>query len=180
MANALMEESLRGGRILDIGCGSFPMFLKNVSFREKYGLDQVVTAEKQEEFSGQGITLVQRDLEQDHRLPFPDGHFAAVTMLAVFEHIRTTHLPEIVREIRRVLQPGGFYILTTPASWTNPILETLSALRLLSSVEIDEHEEIHTHASIRQVLSQAGFSAESVRCGSFELGMNLWATARKE
>ena len=39
-ANRLIPPHLRSGRILDIGCGSFPYFLAHTSFAEKFALDQ--------------------------------------------------------------------------------------------------------------------------------------------
>ncbi|MDP2947815.1 MAG: hypothetical protein Q8N88_06895, partial [Nanoarchaeota archaeon] len=39
MANKLIPESLRRGRILDVGCGETPFFLLNTKFNEKYGID---------------------------------------------------------------------------------------------------------------------------------------------
>ena len=41
MANQLIPSHLRNGRILDIGCGSFPYFLLNTVFTEKCGLDKI-------------------------------------------------------------------------------------------------------------------------------------------
>ena len=39
-ANPLIPEPLRGGRVLDIGCNSFPYFLSHTSFKEKFAIDQ--------------------------------------------------------------------------------------------------------------------------------------------
>jgi hypothetical protein len=41
MADCLIPNNMRQGKILDIGCGTLPLFLKNVSFKEKYGLDKI-------------------------------------------------------------------------------------------------------------------------------------------
>ena len=38
-ANQLIPKSLRDGRILDIGCGSYPYFLSHTSFQEKFAID---------------------------------------------------------------------------------------------------------------------------------------------
>jgi len=45
-------------------------------------------------------------------LPFPDGVFQRVECDAVLEHVR--HPEQVVREIHRVLAPGGFAHLVTP------------------------------------------------------------------
>ena len=106
--------------------------------------------------------------------------FDVVTMLAVFEHVERDLLLHIVKEIRRVLRPSGRYVLTTPARWTDGILKTMAKLRLVSPVEIDEHEELFDRPGIAALLQEAGFHPEKVKTGTFEWGMNLWAVAEKE
>ncbi len=179
MANHLIAKAGGSGRILDIGCGSYPLFLEQSAFQEKVGIDQVANPERQEEWRARGVTLVGQDLDRDPHLPFPDNHFDVVTMLAVFEHIECDKLPIVVSEIHRVLCPGGSYVLTTPASWTDPILTTLSMMKLLSADEVEEHQQTHTHGSIEDILVTAGFRREDIEAGTFELGMNIWTRAKK-
>src|SRR6266487_4114917 len=75
-ANSLILESARNGRVLDIGCGSHPLFLLTTRFAERYGLDRVPS----NDFKEQGITLINHDIETK-RLPFEDDFFDVVTML---------------------------------------------------------------------------------------------------
>ena len=179
MADALIGDHGPRGRILDIGCGSFPLFLEQARFREKFGIDQLVNDVQKDEWARRSVMLIQWDFDREPVFPFPDDHFDVVTMLAVFEHIKKPRLVPMVSEIHRVLRPGGIYVLTTPAWWTDPILLILSRLRLLSHAEIDEHKETHTRESIAKILFQAGFLRKNVTTGSFECGMNLWAKATK-
>ena len=80
-------------RHLDIGCGD-GFFLRRSRCEERYGLDEQL---------GDEVT---------DTLEFDDGFFDYVTMLAVIEHIL---FPEfLVREIARVMKPGGRFIITTP------------------------------------------------------------------
>src|SRR5690606_34728965 len=44
MANRLIPDELRGGTIVDIGCGSYPYFLSTVDFARRVGLDRFVSA----------------------------------------------------------------------------------------------------------------------------------------
>ena len=174
MARRLLRDVDRQGRILDIGCGSHPLFLSRIDFRERYGLDQLVDPDGADLT---GVHLVHHDV-RDPRLPFDDDFFDAVTMLAVFEHIPPGPLAALMTEIRRVLRPAGRLVLTTPAGWTDPILRTLARFRLVSAEEIDEHQDAYDHDRIRRYLVEAGFDPRAIRLGSFELLMNLWATAR--
>jgi SAM-dependent methyltransferase len=51
-------------------------------------------------------------------LPFPDATFGLITCIEVIEHLERPF--EGLAEVRRVLAPGGFAIITTPvpkASW---------------------------------------------------------------
>ena len=135
-AMRLLPSGRRGERILDLGCGSFPHFLSKVGFRQRVGLDRGVTRSVPSE----GLHVVDGDLESGRYLPFASESFEAVTMLAVLEHVDPGRVGWILDEIYRVLEPGGHLVLTTPASWTPPLLALFAKLRLVSPIEIDDHE----------------------------------------
>jgi len=73
--------------------------------------------------SGQKVEVV--DLNRNP-LPFEGNRFALVTCTETIEHLE--NYQQIVREIFRVLQPGGIAVLSTPN-----ILNLRSRLRFLSS-----------------------------------------------
>ncbi|MDH4163350.1 MAG: class I SAM-dependent methyltransferase [Nitrospirota bacterium] len=179
MANRLIEPGLRKGRLLDIGCGEHPLFLLTTEFSERFGLDQIVDPRAIEPFQQAGLTLINHDLHRDEWLPFENERFSVVTMLAVVEHLEERKAMALAREILRVLKPGGTYVLTTPAAWSDRLLRVLASLRLVSPIEIQEHKAAYTPASLRELLKSAGFHPAGVRTGYFELYLNLWATARK-
>jgi SAM-dependent methyltransferase len=52
------------------------------------------------------------NIEQD-TFPFPDGHFAVVLFCEIIEHLLSDPVA-VLREIKRVLRPGGALVLTTP------------------------------------------------------------------
>jgi len=86
---------------LDIGCGD-GYFLLRSPYKVRYGLDKLM---------GEGDEIADR-------LDFPDNSMDLVTMLAVIEHFKNPE--QILREIHRVLKPGGKLVLTTPkesAEW---------------------------------------------------------------
>jgi SAM-dependent methyltransferase len=172
-ADALISSDLRGGRILDIGCGSTPYFLAHTSFKEKFAIDQSHPAEAGD------IRWHALDLNRSPEIPFEDGFFSAVTMLAVIEHLNPASLVRLFQESHRVLAPGGVVVLTTPASWSNGLLKTMAMVNLVSAEEIDEHVFTYTLPLLGWYFGKAGFAMERVRFGYFQMMLNLWATARK-
>jgi SAM-dependent methyltransferase len=173
-ANSLIPDEMRSGRILDIGCGSYAAFLTGTRFSERYGLDRVPLAD-----APAGLTLIHHDIEDDSPLPFEDAFFDVVTMLAVFEHLEEATIRRVLRDVFRMLRPGGLYVMTTPVNWTEGILKAMSAVRLVSHEEIGEHKAQYSGAEIVSLLGEAGYDRSLIRHGTFELGMNLWAVAQK-
>jgi 2-polyprenyl-3-methyl-5-hydroxy-6-metoxy-1,4-benzoquinol methylase len=176
VADRLIPPRSRSGRLLDIGCGAYPYFLTNTDFREKFGLEQCVTTQ----MKAGSVTIMGHDLHKVKRIPFRDNYFDVVTMLAVLEHIEPEKLTRSLAEVRRVLKPGGLYVLTTPARWTDRLLRQMSKLGLVSPDEINDHKDTYDHNKIVSVLAKAKFKETNITCGYFELFMNLWATATKE
>ena len=178
-ANSLIPQDYRGGRVLDIGAGSYPVFLLTTTFSEKVGIDQTFSDRIQANFADRSLTLVHHEISSGRALPFGDEYFDVITMLAVFEHIAPEVLPNIFQEVYRVLRHKGLLVITTPAEWTAFILNGMAKSRLVSNVEISDHKRLYAAESIATVLRQTGFSRENIRYGYFELHMNRWLTAIK-
>jgi SAM-dependent methyltransferase len=174
-ANRLIPPHLRSGRILDIGCGSFPYFLAHTSFAEKFALDQA----KRPAAAPTGVQWFTLDLHRVDHFPFPDSYFHAVTMLAVIEHLDPDRLVGLFREILRTLVPGGVLVLTTPAPWSDSILRTMARLGLVSEEEIEEHQFPYALPLIGWYFGAAGFNVRKLRFGYFEAWLNLWAVAER-
>lgn len=172
-ANSLIREELRHGRILDIGCGSYPYFLSHTFFEEKFAID------KSSSTSSENIRWYALDLNSVPNLPFEQNYFEVVTMLAVTEHLDPQNLVQIFKEIYRIVKPGGLLILTTPASWSDGILHLMAHLRLVSKEEIHEHVFAYSLPLLGWYFGAAGFPMSKVRFGYFEFGLNLWGVAEK-
>jgi SAM-dependent methyltransferase len=94
------------GRVLDVGCGRKP-YRHLVPAADYVGLE-LDTPELRE--------LGAADLYYaGGHFPVPDASFDAVICSQVLEHIFTP--AEFLREIHRVLRPGGRLLLTTPFVW---------------------------------------------------------------
>jgi SAM-dependent methyltransferase len=176
-ANKLIPTNLREGRILDIGCGSYPYFLAHTSFREKFAIDQIPLP--QHTASDLKIESYTLDLEVKPHLPFDNNFFEAVTLLAVVEHLDPSLMAQLFKEVYRVLKPGGLVVLTTPAAWSDGLLKFMARVRLVSAEEIHEHAYAYTLPLLGWYFGQAGFEMTKTRFGYFEFMLNMWATAQK-
>jgi SAM-dependent methyltransferase len=178
IANRLIPDPLRSGRILDIGCGSHPLFLASTRFEEKFALDQI--AMPPQVAARHGIVHRTHDLGRDPRLPFEDGCFSAITLLAVVEHLPPDSAVRVLSEAHRTLRPGGAVVVTTPAAWADGLLHFMARVGLVSSDEIDEHAFAYSLPLLGACLGAAGFKMQKLRFGTFELRLNLWASAERE
>lgn len=169
-ANSLLKK-IQKGRVLDVGCGSYPYFLLNTNFAEKYGIDPSLNASTIKD-----INLKKLDITKQ-KLPFNDDFFDAVTMLAVFEHLDHEKISFALREIYRVLKKDGILVMTTPAPWSDVILKNMARLGLVSKEEIHEHKHNLNSAIIKEYLSIGNF--RETNSGYFEMGLNMWFTGKK-
>lgn len=103
--SALLER-YAGERLLEIGCGE-GFLLASINKGEKFAVDLSLEALRRARARGRGNF----SLALGERLPFPDGHFDLVTSVGVMEHF--LDIGEALREIRRILKPGGHYITLT-------------------------------------------------------------------
>lgn len=161
--------------IIDIGCGMFPYFLAKTNFKQRTGVDCGDFKQKVVD----GIKITSLDIANADLLPFEDNQFEVVTMLAVFEHIEPEKLPMICREIHRILKPRGVFFMTTPAPWADGLLRFLAKMKLISSVEIDDHKDAYNIKDVKQRLSNSGFETPKISAGYFEMTLNIWILAVK-
>lgn len=94
--------------ILDAGCGHgnyvIDEFRKNIQWACGVDIDQSVTAKN--------ICLDEIRFSRLEAIPYQNESFDAVLCLWVLEHLQ--HPDEVLREIHRVLKPGGSFIFCTP------------------------------------------------------------------
>ena len=174
VANRLIKSELRDGRILDVGCGSYPYFLSHTSFKEKFAIDQLPPAQDESNIAWHTL-----DLNSKPSLPFEDSYFSVISMLAVAEHLNPNSLVELFSEARRTLKPGGRLIVTTPAAWSDGLLKFMARLNLVSAEEIDEHVYAYTLPLLGWYFGKAGFEMKKIEFGYLEMGLNMWAFAER-
>ncbi len=134
--------------VLDIGCkhGALRSFLPDCAIY--IGADIVAKPE-----DGEIISL---DLDNE-RLPFDDHSFGYVFALEVLEHLTEPY--RVLREIRRVLGPGGACILSVP----NPYHFKEVVWNVLHVPDRQGHLHSWTKQAMTALLVRAGFAIVEVR-----------------
>jgi SAM-dependent methyltransferase len=97
-----------------------------------------------------------------HDLPYPQGCFDVVLSLDVFEHIKDSdrHL----REVKRVLKPGGRYLLQTSNKWTNIPFEMVRQWKKFHTGPrasyrrlLEDHCALHSYWELKARFSRSGY-----------------------
>lgn len=133
--------------VLDVGCG----FGETAQLLLDHGY-QVIGLDLSEEAisrAQQRAPAAQLLVGSAYRLPFEDSRFAAVVSLDVLEHLEQ---PEVaIAEMVRVLQPGGWLIITVPhAGWSGWLDPANWQARLRG------HRPDHRHFSPAQLIKLLG------------------------
>lgn len=99
-----------GSRVLDAGSGAsiFPVYLAGNGHRVT-AVDRVLPG-RLDRLHDVRVHYAAGDLRM---LPFAGSAFDAVFCISVLEHLLEAQIPVALREMRRVLRPGGRLLLTT-------------------------------------------------------------------
>ena len=138
------EVTDRRPRILDVGCGTGANLLMLSEYGEAEGVD--ISEDALAFCRERGLDKVR--LGAGEKLPYEDGTFDLVTALDVVEHMDDDLAG--LREMRRVLRPGGRVLLFVP---------TFMFLWGLQD-DVSNHRRRYRLPELRRVLEQAGFEIE--------------------
>jgi ubiquinone/menaquinone biosynthesis C-methylase UbiE len=151
---ALLREN-GNERCLDVGCGSSRII--GALPQGSVALD--ILMRKLRFARGFGRPTVQGSIFQ---LPVPGRSFPCVLCSQVIEHVPRAN---VLDELDRVLQPGGFMILGTPdyANWQWRLIEWLYKI-LLPQAYADEHITHYTYDElVMEFVSRRGYKLEVVK-----------------
>ena len=118
VSTAWSAENAAGKRLLDLSCGGGDTaeMLAKLGYR-------VVATDFGPPPPMKGVARV-AGVDLNSFLPFQSASFDAVDLVEVIEHIENQ--PQLIREIARVLKPGGVVLISTPN-----VLNVMSRVRFL-------------------------------------------------
>ena len=109
-------------RVLDLGCGAGRnlVYLLEKGF-DVYGID----------YAPEGLKIIKENLKKEktscrlklgnifNKLPYEDDFFDAVISVQVLQHGRVNEIKKVIKEIERVLKPGGLIFITLSGRISN-------------------------------------------------------------
>jgi methionine biosynthesis protein MetW len=168
LRSLIFEGITSGTRCLDVGCGTGNSYAVELQRRGASYVGVDISAEAVERARAAGLdALVIADAAE---LPFAAESFDVVLCIEVLEHLFTPD--QAVKEIHRVLRPGGRLVASAPnvAYWRlranllfglwNPVGDELS----VEQPWRDPHIRFFTPKTLRRMLVMMGFS--TVRIGA--------------
>lgn len=148
------EAYRQNGRLLDIGCG-YGFFLqtaKEVNW-DITGIE--ITDEAVKACTSKDLRMHHGSLES---AGFPDDHFDVIVLIETIEHV--TEVDKLLREIYRVLRPGGLVYLSTPN------FNAVNRFRLKEKYDIIQyplHLSYFTPDTLKQFFESNGFKTKSIK-----------------
>lgn len=153
---------------LDVGIfpGFFTFTLKDLGYNIQ-GMD--LHPENLNEEIKKTIKVTKADIEAGN-LPFKDNTFDYVLLLAVIEHLRINPL-QTLREINRILKPGGTFFVQTPnlLKWSTRVKMFLGfglpdspykVFNMLDTQGYLGHLRLYSMLELIEVLEKTGFKVQ--------------------
>jgi SAM-dependent methyltransferase len=113
--------------VLDLGCGSGRFAIWNLDSGAHFiGVDTATF------FAGESRAALDLVVGEVCRLPFADGSVTKAYAIDVVEHLSPESLDEMLREINRVLAPGGALFIYTHLMQLSPLAPALAAIARVS------------------------------------------------
>jgi 2-polyprenyl-3-methyl-5-hydroxy-6-metoxy-1,4-benzoquinol methylase len=156
---SILQAVGANGVMADVGCGRGALWtLLRGTFARGIGLDVV----RYDGLPGD-LEFLQTDLDAA-ALPLPDASVDAAAAVEVIEHVENPRA--LVRELARIVKPGGWVVVSTPNQ-----LSALSLLTLLvkgrfsafQDAEYPAHRTALLEVDLRRIFSECGLRDLHVR-----------------
>ena len=155
----LFESLPRGGKVLDVGCGTGEHLHRAIDGGLKaYGVEP---APAMLEVARRNVPGAEIEQGVATSLPYGDGEFDMVMMVEVLRYLDRPDTETALKEARRVLKPGGLLFVTLVNRWSLDGFYILQRGRSLVKRrqfdEVNPYCLFHTPASAKHDLAMAGF-----------------------
>lgn len=165
-------------RVLDAGCGAghtAVAFAPHVAQVVAYDLTPSMLEQVEQLAAERGVTNVVTHEGDVEHLPFADAEFDLVVSRYSAHHWGSP--AAALREFRRVLEPGGRFILSDIVAPDTPVVD--SYLQTIEILRDPSHVRDHSAAQWLAMLAVAGFDAEVIFTWRLPLHFGDWV-ARME
>jgi ubiquinone/menaquinone biosynthesis C-methylase UbiE len=111
-----LGECTGGERVLEVGFGTGLAFpnLHDI-YREIHGIDLTADVDAVKSvFEPMGIPLFLHKGDVLHMPQYEDNYFDTVLLVSILEHLKPLELEQAVKEVRRILKPGGQMVYGAP------------------------------------------------------------------
>ncbi|OGH33369.1 MAG: hypothetical protein A3A47_03935 [Candidatus Levybacteria bacterium RIFCSPLOWO2_01_FULL_37_20] len=105
------KEFIKGKVVLDVGCWTGQ--LEHLAYKSAKKMVGIDTNQQAIAFAKKNLPDVKFILARAEKLPFSNSYFDTVLLIGVIEHVPKGSEKEVLRQIHRVLKPGGILILST-------------------------------------------------------------------
>lgn len=154
------------GRLLDIGCGNgkFLLSMQQLGWQTQ-GVE--FNSSAVQICRDSGLDIFQGELAS---AAFPDNHLDVVTARHLIEHVADPTL--FIKEIFRILKPGGIMVLITPNS--QALGRGWFGTNWYAN-EVPRHLYLFNPKNLRLLTAQTGFQEQSMHtCSSPKIILNSW------
>ena len=166
-----------GKRVGDFGCGFAASFSRTI-VGEVAGLTLVDVALADDLKADTRIRAIEGQLP-GALAALPAASLDVVMIVSVLEHV--TDPAGLLREVRRLLAPGGVALVNVP-SWRGKRYLELATFRLHlgAACEVDDHKMYYDVRDLWPMLVAAGFRPSHIDCFSHKFGLNTFAVCKAE
>ncbi len=158
-----MLEPVADDRVLEIGCAAGEHALRLArQVRTVVGIDLAPAAIERARLRAakEGVRNARFEVcDAGNLRPWPDAAFDKVAAIDFVEHVDDIALAVILREVRRVLVPGGRLAIYTPCA--THYVERLKARNLVLR-QIPGHIAVRSPEPYRKLLAAAGLEVEAL------------------